>query len=126
MSINADGAPLVRIADGSAVVALVLQQVPMQHLVPGAQVLVAITDDGSRRAIIIGAVATAVTTSRRSAIARVDGKRVEITGDEEVVLTCGRASITLTRAGKVLIKGSYVTSGSGGVNRITGASVQIN
>ena len=36
------------------------------------------------------------------------------------------ASITLTRAGKVLIQGSYVSSRSTGVNRIKGGSVQLN
>jgi hypothetical protein len=56
----------------------------------------------------------------------VDGKKVTLTGEEEVTLQCGKASITLTRAGKVLITGDYVLSRSRGVNRIKGGSVQIN
>ena len=43
-----------------------------------------------------------------------------------MVLRCGKASITLTKAGKVLIEGSYVLSRSTGVNRIKGGSVQLN
>jgi hypothetical protein len=43
-----------------------------------------------------------------------------------MVLRCGKASITLTRAGKVLIQGSYVLSRSTGVNRVKGGAVQIN
>jgi hypothetical protein len=45
---------------------------------------------------------------------------------EQVVLKCGKASITLTKAGKVLIQGSYVLSRSSGINRVKGGSVQIN
>jgi hypothetical protein len=56
----------------------------------------------------------------------VDGERVEIAGRREIVLTCGEASITLTAAGKVIIKGKYVSSTSAGLHRIRGASIQLN
>jgi len=56
----------------------------------------------------------------------VDGERVTLSAEKEIVLRCGQASITLTRAGKVLIRGEYVLSRSSGVNRIKGAAVQIN
>ncbi len=49
-----------------------------------------------------------------------------VNAKEQLVLRCGKASITLTRAGKILIKGSYVLSRSSGVNRIKGGSVQLN
>jgi hypothetical protein len=55
-----------------------------------------------------------------------DGQRLLVTAKEQLVLRCGMASITLTRAGKVLIQGSYVLSRSAGVNRIKGGSVQLN
>ena len=56
----------------------------------------------------------------------IDGKRVTFDAREEIVLRCGKASITLTRAGKVLIRGAYLLNRSSGVNRIKGGSVQIN
>lgn len=56
----------------------------------------------------------------------IDGKRVVLEGQEEVVLKCGEASITLTRNGKVVIRGKYLLSRSSGVNRILGGSVQVN
>lgn len=56
----------------------------------------------------------------------VDGERVVIEGKKEVVLKCGEASITLTRAGKLLIRGKYLLNRSSGVNRIMGGSVQVN
>lgn len=58
--------------------------------------------------------------------ARTDGERVVLEADKEIVLKCGKASITLTRAGKVLLRGAYLLSRSSGTNRIKGGSVQIN
>lgn len=56
----------------------------------------------------------------------VDGNRVVLEGRDEIVLKCGEASITLTRAGKILIRGKYLLNRSSGVNRILGGSVQVN
>ena len=56
----------------------------------------------------------------------VDGKQVCIEGAEEVSFKCGKASITLTKSGKILIRGTYLLNRSTGVNRIMGGSVQIN
>ena len=58
--------------------------------------------------------------------ARVDGKRVVLEGHDEIVLTCGEASITLKRDGKVILRGAYVETQATGVNRIKGGSVKIN
>lgn len=58
--------------------------------------------------------------------ATADGERLVLKAEREIVLQCGKASITLTRAGKVIIRGAYVLSRSSGVNRIVGGSVQIN
>ncbi len=55
-----------------------------------------------------------------------DGARLVVKASEQIVLRCGKASITLTKAGKVLLEGTYVLSRSSGVNRIRGGSVQIN
>lgn len=56
----------------------------------------------------------------------VDGKRVVIDAQDEVVIRCGKASITLRRNGRVVIRGTYVETRAEGVNRIKGGSVQIN
>lgn len=56
----------------------------------------------------------------------VDGKQVSIEGAEQVTFKCGKASITLTKSGKILIRGTYLLNRSTGVNRIMGGSVQIN
>ena len=55
-----------------------------------------------------------------------DGERMIVSAKEQLVLRCGKASITLTSEGKVLIHGAYVSSRSSGMNRVRGGSVQIN
>jgi hypothetical protein len=55
-----------------------------------------------------------------------DGKRLIVSAEERIVLRCGKASITLTKEGKILVQGAYVSNQSSGVLRIKGGSVQIN
>jgi hypothetical protein len=49
-----------------------------------------------------------------------------IEAEREIILKCGEASITLTRAGKVIIRGNYILSRSTGYNKIKGAAIDIN
>ncbi len=85
-----------------------------------------------RRPIIIGVIQQRhadpprATPAAPSVSVQADGDRMVIAAEREIVLRCGEASITLTRAGKVLIKGAYVSSRSSGYNRIKGAAVDIN
>lgn len=55
-----------------------------------------------------------------------DGERMVVSASQQLVLRCGKASITLTSAGRVLIEGSHLVSRSTGTNRIRGGSVQLN
>ncbi len=59
---------------------------------------------------------------------RVDGRArvLPIEAQEELILKCGQASITLKRDGKIIIKGRYVESRASSTNRIKGAQVKIN
>lgn len=58
--------------------------------------------------------------------ARLDGVRVELEGREEVVLRCGRASLTLRRDGQVVIRGVNIRTEASQVQKIRGGKVQIN
>ena len=58
--------------------------------------------------------------------ATVDGRRVILRGDEEVTLVCGRSSITLTKEGRISLRGAEIVSCASGANKIRGASVNIN
>jgi hypothetical protein len=55
-----------------------------------------------------------------------DGQTLEFRAEKQIVLRCGDASITLTRAGKVLIRGKYVLSSSSGVNMMKGGVIHLN
>lgn len=55
-----------------------------------------------------------------------DGARVQVSAKDQLVLRCGEASITLTAAGKVSIRGVTVTSHATQANCIQGGSVQLN
>jgi hypothetical protein len=100
-----------------------------------AQVLLVFDAERSDRPVIVGLLnagseaaasesAASVLPAAREAL--VDGKRVVIDAQDEIVLRCGKASITLRRNGRVIIRGAYVETRAEGVNRIKGGSVQIN
>lgn len=59
---------------------------------------------------------------RRSLKAR----SIDLEGLDELVLHCGKASITLHKDGRVVIQGTYVETRSSGTNRIKGATVKLN
>lgn len=90
--------------------------------------LVLTFDGGSPlRPIVLGLLLPDPAGSAPEAVpVQVDGRKLVVSAQDQLVLRCGEASITLTSAGKVLIRGDYVLSRSSGVNCIKGASVQIN
>jgi uncharacterized protein (DUF2345 family) len=49
-----------------------------------------------------------------------------LSAHKQVTIRCGESSITLTAAGKIILRGKYIVSRSSGVQRIKGGSVQIN
>ena len=59
-------------------------------------------------------------------VARVDGKRVYVEGKEEIVLQCGKASLTLRRDGRVVLRGVNVVTQAEQVHKIRGGKVQVN
>jgi hypothetical protein len=90
----------------------------------GGAVVLLFEDGDPARPIVVGVVRPA--DDAPAVPAEVDGERVLLTAEREIVLRCGEASITMTRAGKVLIRGTYVLTRSSGANRIKGAAVEIN
>lgn len=102
--------------------------VPITQADVGCEVLVAFEEGDVRFPYIVGLLwqPEQRPPTQQAIEAKVDGEQVVIEGKKEIVLKCGKASITLTRAGKILIRGAYVLSRSSGVNRIKGGSVQVN
>lgn len=61
----------------------------------------------------------------RLAPGRARGRR-KVAAARALELRCGKASITLRRDGKVVVRGTHVVSASSGPNKIKGASVALN
>ncbi len=96
----------------------------------GRAVLLAFEGGDARLPIVVGVLRESAAWPLADSPAQVevdaDGQRLVVSAKEQLVLRCGKASITLTKAGKVTIEGSYVSSRSTGVNRVKGGSVQLN
>lgn len=96
----------------------------------GRRVALMFENDDRLTPIVIGVMREGSAPLSEGATERVelsaDGAVLTVTAREQLVLRCGAASITLTKAGKVVIKGAYVVSHATGANRIRGGTVQIN
>lgn len=57
---------------------------------------------------------------------QVDGRSVTLDADRELILRCGKSSITLRASGEVTIKGLKVVSRARQTNKIKGGNVLIN
>jgi Domain of unknown function (DUF6484) len=122
VSVGDDGAPVVDFAgnpSGEPVWAMATAR--YDDVSPGASVALMFVEGDRARPLAIGVIAP-----QEPASAAALEERLTLTAAREIVLQCGRASLVLTRAGKVLVRGAYVSLRSSGMQRITGASVQIN
>ena len=123
LALSEDGVPRVSFpgcADAEGVSAR--SMAPLGAADIGAQVALMFENGDPGRPLVIGRLLGAPATPQ----VQLDDERLELRAEREIVLRCGKASITLTRAGKVIIQGAYLSSRSSGVNRIKGGSVQIN
>jgi hypothetical protein len=104
--------------------------VALKRSMLGRDVLLVFEDGDVTRPIIMGVLEThplfGTEATSQPLTVESDGERRIIEAEREIVLRCGDASITLTRAGKVLIKGSYILSRATGYNKIKGAAIDIN
>jgi Domain of unknown function (DUF6484) len=132
LALTENGAtPLVRFA-GQPGVATVAARSTIDLHGPhiGHRVVLMFEKGDATRPIVMGVLRGAAGWPLANAPAQVEvdagGQRMIVSAKEQLVLRCGKASITLTKVGKVLIEGSYVLSRSTGVNRIKGGSVQLN
>jgi hypothetical protein len=137
--INDSGQPLVRHPlDPSGRITLARTTVPIGAGQVDREVVIAFASGDISKPVVLGVLqahgepdqaeprVTPPAVSRPIVQATLDGEQLVLTARKELVLRCGKASLTLTRAGKILLRGTYLLSRSSGVNRIKGGSVQIN
>jgi len=123
--------PLVAYPGQSGTAAMAARSVVDLHASHvGRQVLLVFEDGNPSRPIILGTLrpdegAPFETRPGQMEIDS-DGERLIVSAKEQLVLRCGQASITLTKNGEVLLRGTYLSTHASGVNRIKGGSVQIN
>lgn len=121
------GEPLVDFPGNASTKPLAaLSILALRKSIVGRKVVLMFEDGDPLRPVVMGLVQDRSAKRRTPVELALDKKRFVFTAEQEIVLRCGKASITLTRAGKVLIRGAYLLNRSSGVNRIKGGSVQIN
>lgn len=84
---------------------------------PDEPVILGMLENGSEECVIM---------KEEPANALIDGERVVIRAETEMVFTCGEGSIILQKDGKIVIKGKNILSRAYGVNKIKGGHVQLN
>jgi hypothetical protein len=96
----------------------------------GCDVVLVFEDAGSAKPIIVGCVRNAGHQTTAQAVGQIevdaDGERLIVSAKHGLVLRCGKASVTLSADGKIVLRGTQVVSHASGVNRVKGGSVQIN
>ena len=99
----------------------------------GKEVLISFEEENVYRPVITGIiqklkqpVESAKNSNKQFETKLDDSERLIFSAEREIVLQCGKSSIHLTKAGKVIIRGNYVLSRSTGLNSMKGGSVSIN
>jgi hypothetical protein len=90
---------------------------------PGLPIIVGIIRDTLSSPVSQEEVTSAVERPRDIVL---DGKKVVLEANAEIVLRCGKSSITLKKDGKIVVKGTQIISRASGAQKIRGASVNIN
>jgi len=128
--LSGDGVPYVSfpgVERRGAMPARTLVSVDPEDL--GRACVIAFDGGEAARPIVIGLLRDSPRTdmlAEGALTVRVDGNRVFISAEHEVVIRCGDSSIELHRDGKVRIRGKDIETRSAGRHRIKGGSVQIN
>ncbi len=133
-----DGIPMIDFpANGTGSFLAARSTVALHETNVGREVVLLFEQGDSRRPIVVGLIQNPElgcrgvsgnpdAQNKEQRVVELDGDKLILSAEREIVLRCGQASITLTRAGKILVRGAYLLSRSSGINRIKGAAVQIN
>src|SRR5262249_21235037 len=130
------GRPMIERPDVGASRVAARSIVPLDELTLGCDVALLFEAGDPTRPIVIGVLqheqpptpepVEVETVASLPIEVEADGQRIVLTGKEEVVLRCGKASIQLLSDGTIRLRGTNVLSRASATNRIRGGNVQIN
>lgn len=104
---------------------------PLPELSPGDTVLYAL-DEIARRGYVLGVIRKyrASAPGENGKFAHLDTKEdfreIKFNATEKIELRCGQSSLLMNKDGKIVVKGSSITSRASGPQKIKGATVNIN
>lgn len=106
-----------------------LSTVPIDRHAVGHAVVLMFIGGALDRPVITGRIEpgrASPTKVTRTQSLMIDGRELVLEADSSLTLRCGKSSITLTRDGKIVVRGTNVVSRASGVNRIRGGTIKLN
>lgn len=103
--------------------------VPLDPANVGHPVVLMFLDGDPERPVVTGVLQPGDATPRKLSRARklaIDGRELVLTADTQLTLQCGKSSITLTRDGKIVIRGADLVSRASSTHRIRGGTIALN
>jgi hypothetical protein len=129
VAVGPDGEPWIAVGDLGAEPRRAETVVPIDPSVVGRRVLVSFAG-AERTPVVVGVVVEAgdqaASFSAPLVDLVIDRRRIVLSAQQEVVLRCGAASITLTADGRAVVRGADVVSSATRTNRVRGGAVKIN
>jgi hypothetical protein len=121
-----DGVPMVEIPGLGAGPVMARSVHPLSSGDAGRQVVLVAEGGDWGKPIIMGIIREASQTGDDGKATALDGRRIKLEAEREILLRCGSSSILMTREGKIVIKGINLVSRAAAVNKIKGGAVHLN
>jgi hypothetical protein len=132
-SLDVSGAPWVDVSGaGIESPTASVSSVPLSAQDVGRKVVLLFEGGDRNRPIIVGLIQAQAEvplqdeTRDGKALVKIDGQKLLLQAEREIVLQCGQSSLTLSRDGKIVIRGVNLLSRASGVNKIKGGTVHLN
>lgn len=95
----------------------------------GHPVVIMFVNGEPDRPIITGRIDPGIVAPKkqtRTKTLTLEGRELVLEADATLTLRCGKSSITLTREGRLVVRGTSLVSHASGVNRIRGGMIKLN
>ena len=106
-----------------------LSTIPLDPGLAGHPIVLMYVEGDLDRPIVTGCIEPGLATPRRTTRTKtlmLDGRALVLEADSSLTLRCGKASITLSREGRIVLRGTQLVSHASGVNRIRGGTIKLN